>query len=390
MQKNQIARIFTIAVLVCAASTFIGPRHSQPQGMQRKLQKAPDLILRNYHPMSMLVTEYHVPQRAKFQVIDVHNHLGNVESRGSAMDPAACIKEMDAAGIAQVVNLDGGWGETLKATVAKFEKAYPGRFLTYARVDWTKVNDPNFGAMAAAQLEADVKAGAYGLKIAKSDIGLTRKYPDGRVVPVDDPRFDPIWTKCGELKIPIEIHVGDPAAFFTPLDKNNERYEELQDHPDWLFYPGYPPLETILAQLINVVARHPRTTFIGAHVGCYAEDLKWVSERLDKYSNFFVSIDARISELGRQPYAARKFLIKYQDRVLFGTDTSPDAEAYRIYYQFLETADEYFDVARSHHYQGRWMVYGMYLPDEVLEKIYYRNAVRLIPGAGIRKRVQSR
>jgi predicted TIM-barrel fold metal-dependent hydrolase len=278
--------------------------------MQRKLQKAPDLILRNYHPMSMLVTEYHVPQRAKFQVIDVHNHLGNVESRGSAMDPAACIKEMDAAGIAQVVNLD--------------------------------------------------------------------------------PRFDPIWTKCGELKIPIEIHVGDPAAFFTPLDKNNERYEELQDHPDWLFYPGYPPLETILAQLINVVARHPRTTFIGAHVGCYAEDLKWVSERLDKYSNFFVSIDARISELGRQPYAARKFLIKYQDRVLFGTDTSPDAEAYRIYYQFLETADEYFDVARSHHYQGRWMVYGMYLPDEVLEKIYYRNAVRLIPGAGIRKRVQSR
>ena len=386
MQKNQIARIFTIAVLVCAASTFIGPRHSQPQGMQRKLQKAPDLILRNYHPMSMLVTEYHVPQRAKFQVIDVHNHLGNVESRGSAMDPAACIKEMDAAGIAQVVNLDGGWGETLKATVAKFERAYPGRFLMYARVDWTKVNDPSFGAMAAAQLEADVKAGAHGLKIAKTDIGLTRKYPDGRVVPVDDPRFDPIWAKCGELKIPVEIHVGDPAAFFTPLDKNNERYEELQDHPDWLFYPGYPPLETILAQLINVVARHPRTTFIGAHVGCYAENLKWVSEQLDKHPNFFVSIDARISELGRQPYTARRFLIKYQDRVLFGTDTSPDAEAFRIYCQFLESSDEYFDVARSHHYQGRWMVCGMYLPDEVLEKIYYRNAIRLIPGAGIRKR----
>jgi len=383
MKKNRLTWVLTIAASVCAAVAFLGPCHSLPQESQRNLRKAPDLILREYHPKSVLVTEYHVPRKAKFPVIDVHNHLGNVGRRESALDPGTLIKEMDAAGIAQVVNLDGGWGETLKATIAKFEKGYPGRFLTYARVDWSRVNDANFGAMAAAQLEADVKAGAHGLKIAKTDIGLTRKYPDGRVVPVDDPRFDPIWAKCGELKIPIEIHVGDPAAFFTPLDKDNERYEELQDHPDWLFYPGYPPLETILAQLINVVARHSKTIFIGAHVGCYAENLNWVSVQLDKHPNFFVSIDARISELGRQPYTARKFLIKYQDRVLFGTDTVPDAEAFRIYSQFLETADEYFDVARSHHYQGRWMVCGMYLPDEVLEKIYHRNAVRLIPGASI-------
>ncbi len=384
MTRNWFIRTTVLAAPFFIAALIV-PCQSRSQGSSRKLQKAPDLVLREYHPKSMMVTEYHVPQQAKFPVIDVHNHLGNTGRRGSALDPAACVREMDAAGIAQVVNLDGGWGETLKSTIARFEKAYPGRFLTYARVDWSRVNDRNFGAAASAQLEADVKAGAHGLKIAKNDIGLTRKYPDGRVVPVDDPRFDPIWAKCGELHIPVEIHVGDPAAFFTPLDKDNERYEELQDHPDWLFYPGYPPLETILAQMINVVARHPNTTFISAHVGCYAEDLNWVSEQLDRYPNFFVSIDARISELGRQPYTARKFLIKYQDRVLFGTDTEPAAEAYRIYSQFLETADEYFDVAKSHHYQGRWMVYGMFLPDDVLKKIYYGNAVRLIPGAAIKR-----
>ncbi len=202
---------------------------------------------------------------------------------------------------------------------------------------------------------------------------------------MDDLRFDPIWSKCAELKIPVEIHVGDPAAFFTPLDKDNERYEELQDHPDWLFYPGYPPLETILTQMVNVIAKHPKTVFIGAHMGNYAENLKWVAEQLDKHPNFYVDIDARISELGRQPYTARKFLIKYQDRVMFGTDTPPNAESYRVYWQFLETADEYFDVSKSHHYQGRWMCYGMFLPDEVLKKIYYGNAARLIPGAGIRR-----
>lgn len=383
MIAPRIPRNFMVLLLLGALLMLVPPQHLGTQERQGKLQKAPNLILEEYHPRSMMVAEYHVPPKSKYPSIDVHNHLGNVGGRRPPLDPAACIREMDAAGVVQVVNLDGGWGETLKATIAKFEKAYPGRFLTYARVDWSKVDDADFGVKAAAQLEADVKSGAHGLKIAKSDIGLTRKYADGRIVPVDDPRFDPIWAKAGELKIPVEIHVGDPAAFFTPLDKDNERYEELQDHPDWLFYPGYPPLETVLRQMINVVAKHRGTIFIGAHCGNYAENLKWVSEQLDKHPNFYVDIDARISELGRQPYTARKFLIKYQDRIMFGTDTSPGAEAYRVYWQFLETADEYFDAAKSHHYQGRWMVYGMYLPDDVLEKIYYKNAARLIPGAGI-------
>ncbi len=364
---------------VLAAATGLGV--SLLATGQERPGRAPDIYLRDYQPRSMMVAEYHVPEKAKFPAIDVHNHLGQASGR-RVLDPAELIKVMDATGVAQVVNLDGGWGDALKATIEKYEKAYPGRFLTYARVDWSRIEEPGFGERAAAQLEEDVKAGAHGLKVAKSNLGLA-KDSRGNFIPVDDPRAFPIWRKAGELKIPVEIHVGDPAAFFTPLDRFNERYDELQDHPDWLFYPGYPPLETILAQLMSVVAKHPDTIFIGAHMGCYAENLKWVAEQLDKYPNFYVDIDARISELGRQPYTARRFIIKYQDRVLFGTDTRPDVEAYRIYWQFLETDDEYFDVAKSHHLQGRWMVYGLYLPDEVLEKVYYKNALKLIPGASI-------
>jgi uncharacterized protein len=383
-RKQKLIWEFVCGVaLVSLMGTLFWVRHATSQEQSNKQVKAPDLILEEYHPKSMMVTEYHVPPKAKYPAIDVHNHLGYAGSK-RMQDPALCIKEMDAAGVVQVVNLDGMWGETLKATIAKFEKAYPGRFLTYARVDWSKIDQPDFGVKAAAQLESDVKAGAHGLKIDKAALGLTRKYQDGRVAPVDDPRFDPIWAKCGELKIPVEVHVGDPAAFFTPLDKNNERYEELQYHPNWLFYPGFPPLETILDQFMHVVSKHPKTIFIGAHMGCYAENLKWVAQQLDKYPNFYVDIDARISELGRQPYTSRKLILKYQDRVMFGTDTEPNAEAYRIYWQFLETEDEYFDVAKSHHYQGRWMVTALNLPAEVLEKVYYKNAVKLIPGAGIR------
>jgi uncharacterized protein len=382
-KQNLIWELACSIALVSLLGSLFCVCQSTSLGQPPKQVKAPDLILEEYHPKSMMVTEYHVPPKAKYPAIDVHNHLGYAGSK-RMQDPALCIKEMDAAGVAQVVNLDGMWGETLKATIAKFEKAYPGRFLTYARVDWSKIDEPDFGVKAAAQLEADVKAGAHGLKIDKAAIGLTRKYRDGRVAPVDDPRFDPIWAKCEELKIPVEVHVGDPAAFFTPLDKNNERYEELQYHPNWLFYPGFPPLETILDQFMHVVAKHPNTTFIGAHMGCYAENLKWVAQQLDRYPNFFVDIDARVSELGRQPYTSRKLILKYQDRVMFGTDTEPNAEAYRIYWQFLETEDEYFDVAKSHHYQGRWMVTALNLPPEVLEKVYYKNAVKLIPGAGIR------
>ncbi len=209
-------------------------------------------------------------------------------------------------------------------------------------------------------------------------LGLTAKDKSGKVIPVDDRRIDPIWAKCGELGIPVLIHVADPKAFFTPLDRFNERYDELGTHPNWSFYGSqFPSIDEIIVQRNNVIARHPKTIFIGAHVGNLAEDLGKVSKWLDQYPNLYVEIAARISELGRQPYTARKFLIKYQDRVLFGSDTPPSVEAYRVYYRFLETDDEYFDPAPSHHMQGRWMIYGVYLPDQVLEKIYNKNALKI-------------
>jgi predicted TIM-barrel fold metal-dependent hydrolase len=220
--------------------------------------------------------------------------------------------------------------------------------------------------------------GARGLKIAK-DLGLSFKDKSGKLIPVDDPRIDPIWEKCGELGIPVEIHVSDPKAFFTPVDEFNERYDELGAHPGWSFYGDeFPSKEEILAQRNRVIARHPNTIFIGAHMGNLPEELHIVANWLDVYPNFYVDIDARISDIGRQPYTARKFLIKYQDRVLFGTDTPCNAEAYRIYYRFLETDDEYFDPAGGHHLQGRWMIYGVHLPDEVLEKIYNKNALKIL------------
>ncbi|MEE9466376.1 MAG: amidohydrolase family protein, partial [Candidatus Neomarinimicrobiota bacterium] len=220
--------------------------------------------------------------------------------------------------------------------------------------------------------------GARGLKIFKS-LGLGYKDKKGNFIPIDDSRIDPIWAKCGELGIPVVIHVTDPKAFFTPIDRYNERYDELGQHPNWAFGgEEYPSKEELLAQRNRVIEKHPETIFIGAHFGNLPEDLGQVGQWLDQYPNFYVDIAARISELGRQPYTARRFFIKYQDRILFGTDTPPDAEACRVHYRFLETDDEYFDPTPAHKQQGRWMIYGLHLPDEVLEKVYNKNATKIL------------
>ena len=190
-------------------------------------------------------------------------------------------------------------------------------------------------------------------------------------MPVDDPKLDPIWATCGKYKRPVVIHVSDPAAFFTPLDRFNERWHELNANPGWLFFGDqFPKREEILAQLHQVIARHAETTFVNTHFGNNAEDLAAVAEKLDKYPNMYVDFDARISELGRQPYTPRKFFLKYQDRIMFGTDTTPRREAFRIYYRFLETDDEYFDSSPSHHRQGFWNIYGIFLLTDGARKIY--------------------
>jgi len=332
-----------------------------------------DLKLLDWQPKSQLVVKETQILKPKFPVIDIHNHLGNLQNTKTYLE------EMDKAGIWKCVSLDGrSAADFYREHLRVSQSVAKDRFLIFFAPDFSKIDEPDFGIREAKRLEEAVKLGIKGMKIFKS-LGLTLKDKSGKPVPVDDPRIDPLWAKCGELGIPVEIHVSDPNAFFTPIDRFNERYDELAAHPNWSFYgEQYPAKEEILAQRNRVIARHPKTVFIGAHVGNLPEELHRVAMWLDSYPNFYVDIDARINELGRQPYTARKFLIQYQDRVLFGTDTAPNAESYKIYYRFLETDDEYFDPAGGHHLQGRWMIYGLYLPDTVLEKLYYKNAVRLL------------
>ena len=332
-----------------------------------------DLRLLDWHPQSQLVvkeTEVHKP---KFPVIDIHNHLGDLE------DTEHYLEEMDKAGVWKCVSLDGYSKDNFFMEHLKVSQSVSKeRFIVFFRPDFSNIDDPDFGIKEAEMLEKAVKMGVRGLKISKN-LGLVVKDKSGKLVPVDDPRIDPIWAKCGELGIPVMIHVSDPKAFFTPVDKFNERYDELGAHPGWSFYgEEFPSKDEILAQRNRVFARHPNTVFIGAHMGTLPEELHIVANWLDVYPNFYVDIDARISDIGRQPYTARKFMIRYQDRILFGTDTRPNAESYRTYYRFLETDDEYIDPSGGHHLQGRWMIYGIFLPDDVLEKLYNKNALKIL------------
>ena len=344
-----------------------------------------ELKLREWEPHSMLVTQATEVALPAVPVLDVHNHLGGGAVMLTHERVAHLLAEMDGAGVRTVVNLDGGWDRRLRETLAALDEAHPGRFLTFALLDFEGIDDPGWSDREVRRLEEGFRAGAKGLKIHKT-LGLDFCYKDGRFVPVDDPKLDPIWATCGKFKKPVLIHTADPGAFFTPLDRHNERWPELIEHPLWRFHGDrFPARAELHAQRNRVIGRHPETTFICAHLANDGEDLAEVGRWLDTYPNMFVEFGARISELGRQPYSARRFLIRYQDRVLFGSDTSPDRAAYRMYYRFLETDDEYFDPAAGHHRQGFWMISGVFLPRGVLEKVYHRNAEQLLLGPEARR-----
>ena len=344
-----------------------------------------NLLLSDFKPVPKLVTHVSSIKKPRFPVIDAHNHLGLDGFGGWDKRPVSELLDLlDEYNVRTFVDLDGGWGEhILEAHLDHFKAAAPERFVVYGGVAWEKwaEHGDKFGEWAADRLRQQVARGAEGLKIWKP-LGLQVKDQHNKLVPVDDSRLDPLWAVAGELGIPVTIHIADPIAFFDPVDNRNERWEELNAHPDWQFpSPPFPTFMSILTAFANVVTRHPQTTFIGAHLGCYAENLDWVGALLDRCPNFYVDISERVAELGRQPYSARRFFIKYADRILFGTDRPVEEHVYPTYYRFLETDDEYFsygtgDAPR----QGRWQVYGLYLPDDVLEKVYSKNAEHVILG----------
>lgn len=341
-----------------------------------------DLLLKDFKPRSRLDVKETPILEPRFPVVDAHNHLQLV-SDWTHRPVSELLDVMDASHVERIVDLDGGWGEeVLDYHLNYFKAAAPERFAVFGGVDFSKwaEHGNQFGEWAAARLREQVRRGAQGLKMWKI-LGLHVKDQKDQLVAVDDERLDPIWAAAAELNIPILIHVADPVAFFDPLDNRNERWEELGENPDWHFpSPPFPSFLSIVEGLKTVVLRHPQTTFIGAHVGCYSENLQWVGDLMDIAPNFNVDFAARISELGRQPFTSRRFFMQHADRIVLGTDAEPNLANYRIHYRLLETEDEYFSYTTGEiPGQGRWNIYGLNLPDDVLEKVYNGNARRLIP-----------
>ncbi len=339
--------------------------------------------LTDFRPKSKLVTKVTEVLEPRFPVIDAHNHLA--DPFGGGWDHKALnelLDLLDEASVTHYVDLDGGWGEdVLNHHLDCFKVKAPERFRIFGGVDWNhwKELGDRFPEWAAGRLRVQKERGAEGLKIWKP-FGLHVSDHHDQLVKVDDPRLSPIWETAGELGLPVLIHVADPVAFFDPIDETNERWEELGEHPDWAFTsPPFPSFMDIMNAFKNLVAHHRATTFIGAHVGCYGENLAWVGQMLDECPNYYIDISARLGELGRQPYTAREFFIQYQDRILFGSDMGPDLDSYRLCYRFLETDDEYFNYNTGEiPAQGRWYVCGLYLPDDVLQKVYADNARRVL------------
>jgi predicted TIM-barrel fold metal-dependent hydrolase len=330
------------------------------------------LPLSDFEPRSMLKTPVHEVARPRFPVIDYHNHLDSLE-------PDAVLRIMDECGIDRIVNITMKVGSEALEILDKFSSASKDRFSTIGWMDWSGIDSRNFFQKAVDYLERLVDHGAVGFKIWK-DLGLTVRDASGNLLRVDDERLDPLFDKARELGVPVMFHTADPLAFFEPIDRFNERYEELAAHPEWSFQGAQFSRHELVDQRNSVFSRHPRTRFVGAHMGECPEDLASVSALLETFPNVSVDISARIAELGRQPYTARDFFLKHAERILFGTDLLPEIGMYRLHYRFLETSDEYFAYPSHASRQGRWMIYGISLPDYVLQKIYRENALRLLPG----------
>ena len=348
-----------------------------PQAQRRSARPSdePALAVEEYTPRSTLVVPENPVPRAKFPVIDVHSHHRSALTKERWNE---LIAEMDQLNLQVLVNLSGGSGERLRLGIEAIAKsAEPGRMVFFANLDFSRGVTPGFGDRAAAQLERDVAAGAVGLKFFK-DFGIDVRDQNGDRVPVDHPELDPVFDTCARLNIPVLMHVGEPQSFYETVDRYNERWLELTLLPNRrLPADRYPGFEEMMAERDRRFARHPGTRFIAAHMGWHGNDLGRLARLLDYLPNLYVETGAILYELGRQPRAARKFFIEYQDRILFGKDRY-EASEFPYYWRTFETADEYFDYYRRYH--AFWQLYGMDLPDGVLSKMYYANTLRVVPG----------
>ncbi len=343
------------------------------QAQQNQALAPPAPTIEEYEPKAMLVVPMHDVERAKFPFIDIHTH-----DLARSREPQKYIPDMDKVNMRIMVAspVAGSFGQRTKAILDAI-KAHPQstRFASMTNIDFSNLDDPSYSERAALQLEQDIKAGAIGLKVHKQ-LGFGLNDSKGRVK-VDDPRFGAVWKMAAKYKIPVLIHTADPKPLFDPMDKFNERWLELRMQPGRARAErAGPTWDEVIGEQHNLFARNPQTTFINAHMGWMAHDLAALGALLDKLPNMQLEFAAILGELGRQPRAAKKFFVKYQDRILFGKDTYRITE-YPFYFRMLESDDEWIDNIRKYH--GLWKLYALDLPDDVLKKVYYKNALRIFP-----------
>jgi predicted TIM-barrel fold metal-dependent hydrolase len=350
------------------------------------------LLVSSWRPRPALVVPQTIVESPRFPVVDIHNHVGRWLSPTAEWlggDVAELVAGMDEAGVQTLVNLDGRWGDDLASNLDRYDRAHPGRFVTFCHLDWSALersdspDDTDAAEALAAQLEAASREGARGVKVWKN-LGLDVRDGSGRLVSPDDARVVAGLRAAGELGLPVLIHTADPVAFFDPLDETNERIDELTAMPGWWFGgPAHPSFDELITALGRLVESCPGTTFVGAHVGCYAENLQAVGDMLARLPNWNVDTGGRLGEVGRQPRAFRRLLEAFPDRVAFGSDCyPPDLGEYRRWWRFLETDDEHFayhDESESAIApQGRWRISGVDLPEDLLSRVYRDNAVRIL------------
>ncbi len=373
-------RSFAFALLVLALPALLGAQTGQagqaeirPGVFRTPEFPAPSIL--DYHPRSTLIVPEHLVPRAKYPVIDLHGHPPTLVLPEIVN---GMVASMDSLNLQIMINASGSSGQRLTQQIAGVRAAGKAdRFAFLTTLNLRNVG-PGSGKTIAAQLEADITAGAVGIGEISKSFGISITKADGTRLKLDDPELDIVWQTAARLKIPVFIHVADPAEFWSPLDFTNERWLELALFPDRRYQDRAitPSFEELMAERDRLFARHPNTTWIIAHLGWHAQDLTRLGKLFDRFPNLYSEVGAVLYDLGRQPRAANKFFTTYQDRILFGKDSWQPVE-YPYYWRVFETEDEYFDYYRGYH--AFWKMYGMGLPDAVLQKLYFRNALKIIP-----------